>query len=373
MHRFGIGPSFAIGVEEELFAVDAFNLQPTSAGELTDSGRRWPIGAVRPELCDAMVELITPICACAADAAAVLSVLREELLGRGATLIGAGLHPTHEFGNSTAADGARYAELHQMLRGLWTRTPYCGMHIHVGMPDPETAVRAANAMRRWIPVIAALAANSPFWHGQDSGLASARSAVLRSFPRTGIPRAFTSYDEFLHTVECITAAGELADYTTIWWDIRLHPRLGTLEVRVADTQSSVADAAAIAALVHCLAVHEATEPPRSGPSPEELDECAFRAMRDGRAAVLHFDGTLQPLDRIVRGALERIAPIAERLRCADELAGIERIVREGNGADRQRAAFARGGMTELLGHLRDETATPAGAEPRQPAEAAVAA
>jgi carboxylate-amine ligase len=373
MHRFGIGPSFAIGVEEELFTVDAFTLQPAPAGDLTSARRRWPVGVVRPELCDAMVELITPICPCAADAGAVLGVLRQELLATGATLIGAGLHPTHQFGASTAAEGARYTAIDQMLRGLWTRTPYCGMHVHVGMPDPETAVRAANGMRRWIPVIAALAANSPFWHGQDSGLASARAAVLRSFPRTGIPRAFTSYDDFLHTVDRITAAGELPDYTTIWWDLRPHPRLGTLEVRVADAQSSLADAAAIAALVHCLAVHEATEPARHGPSPEELDECAFRAMRDGRDAVLHFDGALQPLDRIVSSALPRIAPVAEQLRCAGELAGIERMLREGSGADRQRAAFERGGTTEMLRQLRDETASTTGAVVAEPTEPAVAA
>jgi glutamate---cysteine ligase / carboxylate-amine ligase len=373
MHRFGIGPSFAVGVEEELFAVDAFSLQPAPAGDLTSASRCWPIGVVRPELCDAMVELITPICPCAGDAAAVLGVLRHELLGAGATLIGAGLHPTHAFGDSTAAKGARYTELDEMLRGLWTRTPYCGMHVHVGMPDPETAVAAANGMRRWIPVIAALAANSPFWHGQDSGLASARAAVLRSFPRTGIPRAFTSYDDFLHAVERITAAGELPDYTTIWWDIRLHPRLGTLEVRVPDSQSSVANAAAIVALVHCLAVHEATEPSGPGPSPEELDECAFRAMRDGREAVLHFDGELQRLDRIVARALARIAPVAEQLRCGGELSHVERMAREGNGADRQRAAFARGGTTEMLRQLRDDTATTAGAEAVQPDARAVAA
>jgi glutamate---cysteine ligase / carboxylate-amine ligase len=373
MHRFGTGPCFAVGVEEELFAVDAFSLQPTPAGDLTSTRRRWPVGDVRPELCDAMVELITPICPCAGDAGAVLGVLRHELLAAGATLIGAGLHPTHEFGESTAAKRPRYAALDQMLRGLWRRTPYCGMHVHVGMPDPETAVRAANGMRRWIPVIAALAANSPFWHGRDSGLASARAAVLRSFPRTGIPRAFSSYDDFLHTVERITAAGELPDYTTIWWDIRLHPRLGTLEVRVADAQSSVADAAAIAALVHCLAVHEATETAGPGPSPEELDECAFRAMRDGRAAVLHFDGVLERLDRIVAGALARIAPVAEQLRCAGELEHVERMLREGNGADRQRAAFARGGTTEMLRQLRDDTASTAGADEVQPAEQAAAA
>jgi glutamate---cysteine ligase / carboxylate-amine ligase len=356
-HRFGIGPSLGLGVEEELLVVDPCTFQATSAADLGSTGRRWSIGEVRPELCDAMIELITPICAQAGEAADVLRTLRGEVIATGATLIGAGAHPEHEFGSAAAARGRRYAEIDAMLRGLWRRMPYCGMHVHVGMPDPETAVRAANGMRKWVPALIALGANSPFWHGRDSGLASTRAALLRSFPRTGVPRAFTSYADFLETVARITTAGALDDYTTIWWDLRLHPRLGTLEVRVPDAQSSLEDAAALAALIHCLVIHEAHAWSREAdePSSEELDECSFRAMRDGTGATLHFEGTMQPLGTIVRTALDRVRPVGRDLNCAADLRHVLRMLSAGNGADRQRRAFERGGIEPVLRHLAWET------------------
>jgi glutamate---cysteine ligase / carboxylate-amine ligase len=355
-HRFGVGPSFSLGVEEELLVVDPVTSRARSAAGVT-AGRRWSIGTVRPELADSMVELITPICARAGEARDVLALLRTELVQAGTTLLAAGVHPAQPFGEAAPADGARPAELDAMLRGLWRRTPYCGMHVHVGMPDPESAIRASNGMRKWVPSLGALGANSPFWHGRDSGLASTRAALLRSFPRTGVPRAFSSYDDYLRTVADVTAAGALHDYTTIWWDLRVHPRLGTLEVRVPDAQTSTEEAGALAALIHCLVIHEATTLPDPGPSAEQIDECAFRALRDGRRAELYFEGRLRPLNEIVGVALQRVHSIARRLGCSAELRAAERMAEDGNGADRQRAAFAAGGMAALLRHLTAETAT----------------
>ena len=167
-------------------------------------------------------------------------------------MIGAGLHPTAEFGDTTQFPSRRYRLLATEMRGLLGRTPTCALHVHVGLPDTETAIHVYNALRGHLPLLQALSANSPYWHGRDSGLASARAQVFRSFPRSEIPPAFSSFDEYAELVGAVTAAGELPDYTFLWWDMS-HPMLGTVEVRALDSQSSLSAVAGIVALVHSLA------------------------------------------------------------------------------------------------------------------------
>ena len=354
-HAFGSSTPFSLGVEEELFLVDPVTGEQIDASRAVLQRIGDVEGTVERELHACQVELITRVCSTASEAADALRGLRKAVGATGAGLLGAGLHPAAREGLAEITDKERYAHIRHLL-GDAVADPTGGLHVHVGMPDPETAIRASNGMRKWVPTLAALGANSPFWHGRDSGLASTRAALLRSFPRTGVPRAFRSYEDFLGTVADVTAAGALRDYTTIWWDLRVHPRLGTLEVRVPDVQTSIAEAGALAALIHCLVIHEATSPPEPGPSAEQIDECAFRALRDGRRAELYFEGRLQPLNEIVAIALQRVRGVAPRLGCAAELRTAERMAAEGNGADRQRAVFAAGGMGALLRHLAAETA-----------------
>jgi glutamate---cysteine ligase / carboxylate-amine ligase len=316
--RFGAGPAYAVGVEEQLMLVtgDRHELAPAAPALLRRA--RWPVGSVARGQSDSMLELVTPICRCAAEARDVLRVLRGEVTGTGQTLLGAGIHPGAAFddpGATAATDDA--------LRGLARRTPCCAMHVHVGMPDRDTAVRAANGMRRWLPLLWALGANSPLQHGP----ASARGALIRGLSRTGVPR-----------------------------DVRPQPRLGTLEVRVPDAQSSLDDLAALVALIHCLSVHEATAAPRPCREPvEALDASCIRAIRDGRDARVRFAGAMRTIPEIAAEALERARHQAAALDCPDELRGIARLVQQGTGADRQRAAHRTGGLPHLLRTLVDET------------------
>jgi carboxylate-amine ligase len=348
--RFGIGPALAVGVEEELLAVDPDTLR---LARFDPRAGRQPrcLGALTPGICDAVVELATPICTCAPEAVDALRLGRRDLQRAGVAAMAAGTHPAGAFGDVRSGPGARYAGQMRDLRGLLGRTPYCGMHVHVGMPDAEMAIRACNGLRKWVPLLIALGANSPFWHGCDSGLASARVALMRSLPRTGVPRAFRDYDDYAATLTQLGDAGGFDDYTSVWWDLRPHPQLGTVEVRAMDTQTSLRDALALIALVHCLAVHEGARPQDAGPSPEALAECCFRAMRDGRDAVVRFEGEMQPVLRIARTAVARVRPQALTLGCVDELEEVERIARDGTGADRQRRVHARAGMPALLRSL----------------------
>jgi carboxylate-amine ligase len=215
-------------------------------------------------------------------------------------------------------------------------------------------------MRKWMPLLQALSANSPYWYGRDSGLASARSVICNSFPRAGTPPAFADYADFVMTVEDLRALGECPDYSFLWWDVRPHPRLGTLEIRILDAQSSLEDLAGLIALVHCLAVHEASSRPHRGPSVAVLRELTFRAARDGLDAQLLVDDTLRPAHEVACHAVALAGAYAADLGCWEELLLVHRLLERGNGAQRQRRHQRQGGLALVLRHLADETAAPSG-------------
>jgi carboxylate-amine ligase len=358
--RFGTNADFAIGVEEELILVDpaTHGLRNDAAGVLERMPGEAPMGEAKPDTYAAMIELATTVLRSADEGARALSCLRALARDADATVIGAGIHPDAAFGDVEHFDAPRYDRIVDQVRGLLSRTPTAALHVHVGMPDAETAIRVFNGLREQLPLLQALAANSPFWHGRDSGLATARSVLFRGYPNAEIPRAFSSYDDYAATVAGVVAAGELDDYSFMWWDIRPHPRLGTVEVRAMDSQSDLRSVAALAALVHGLARAEVDAPPRAWMARETLMQASFTASRDGLRARVPVDGSLRAVDEAARMALARVRPYADELDCADALQHVERILAEGNGADRQRAAHARGGMPAVLDLLVDEAGRP---------------
>lgn len=355
--NFGAETDFALGVEEELILVDAEThcLQHTAVEWLSRISIPPTEGSSVPEAFAALVELTTPVCADAVEAVSCLARMRERLRAAGATTIGAGLHPNGRFGDVVHYPSERYRLIAREMRGLMERTPTAALHVHVGMPDAETAIRACNGLRAHLPLLQALAANSPFWHGIDSGLATARAHVFRALPSSEIPPIFASYDEYAERVETLTEAAELPDYTFLWWDIRPAPVHGTLEVRAMDGQSSLLTVAGISALVHALAVRAAEQ---RGPweHRDVLMESSFRAARDGLGAKVWHDGALRPVPEVARATVELAMPYARELGAEAALEEVERILVEGNGAARRRAAFARGGMGEVLADLVQETA-----------------
>lgn len=355
--NFGSADDFSLGVEEELLLVDPLTRRlQHQAVELLDRLELGPDeGCASPEAYAAVVELASPICADACEAVRACATLRGRIGSAGATVIGAGLHPAAEFGDAAQFPSERYRLLAKEMRGLLGRTPTCALHVHVGLPDADAAIRVYNAMRSHLPLLQALSANSPYWHGRDSGLASARAQVFRGFPRSEIPPVFSSFDEYAELVGAVTAAGELPDYTFLWWDIRPHPKLGTVEVRALDSQSSLSTVAGIVALVHGLAGWAAN---RHGPwdSREVLMESSFRAARDGLKATVWHDGTMRPIAEVARATVALARPYARELGSDDALDEIDRLLAVGGGAARQRAAFARGGMPAVLAGLAEETA-----------------
>jgi carboxylate-amine ligase len=264
--------------------------------------------------------------------------------------MGSVLYPA-ESGEPALVEKARYVPVKQDLVSLLA-TPPCGLHVHVGVPDPETAVAVANAMRHHLPLLAALTANSPFRDGADTGMASARTSVVRSYPRFELPRAFRDYEDFLRVADQLIAAAGVDDYTYIWWDVRPHPKLGTVEVRGMDVQPRPEQNAAVAALIQALAAKEIDRPGAPGLTREAIEESYYQATRYGLEARLMVDDqTAAPALEVARGTLAEARPYAEQLDGADALEEIERIVAEGNGAHRQRRVHGERGMEALLADL----------------------
>ena len=253
--RFGTGRAWTIGVEEELIVVDARThalAAHRGRGDRRDGRRRGAgrgqarhvLGARRARLAGQRHARARASRRCRPCGHGCARPARSRS-ARGSI-------PTAAFGDVEHVPEARYAAVVAQLGGLIRRTPTCALHVHVGVPDAEAAIRACNGLRAHLPLLQALAANSPFWFGHDSRLATARAQLFRAYPRAEIPRAFADYDDYAASVASVVAAGDLPDYTFLWWDVRPHPNLGTVEVRAMDSQSALWSAAALAALVQCL-------------------------------------------------------------------------------------------------------------------------
>ncbi len=352
-HRFGASPPLSIGVEEELLLVDGQRRLVPAAERVMRTLSAEARGGVSTEIFASQIELKTGICHDAAQALEELARLRRAICGTGVQIIGSGLHPDDD-GEPDLVTKPRYRVVKEELASLLS-TPPSALHVHVGMPDPETAIQVANALRHHLPLLQALTANSPFREGADSGLASARAAVVRSYPRFEMPREFRDYEEFRRVAGQLIVAAGVPDYTYLWWDVRPHPNLGTVEVRGMDVQTDVATNVAVAALVQALAARECDRPSAPGLAREAIEESSFQANRHGLEARLMVADDTAPAREVARRELEQAAPYANELGGGEALEEIERILREGNGADDQRRVHQGSGMDGLLAYLADRT------------------
>jgi carboxylate-amine ligase len=353
-HKFGSSTPLTMGVEEELLLVDE-NCGLVAEGEKVmeqiDADHRK---AVSTEIFSTQIEMKTGVCLDAEQAVRELRDVRGAIAAIGSRLMGSGVYPGEE-GEPALVEKARYVPVKKDLVSLLC-TPPCGLHVHVGVPDPETAVAVANAMRHHLPVLEALTANSPFRDGADTGMASARASVVRSYPRFELPRAFRDYEDFLRVADQLIAAAGVDDYTYIWWDVRPHPNLGTVEVRGMDIQPRPETNAAIAALIQALAAKEIDRPGAPGLTREAIEESYYQAGRYGLDARLMVDDhTAAPAREVARGTLEEARPYAEQLGGEGILEEVDRILTEGNGADRQRRIHEESGMDALLRDLAERT------------------
>lgn len=360
MTGFAFGSDFTVGLEEELLLVDSGTLRLSPVAGAVLGSMEVPPAAAGHEAYAAQLELRSPPSATVGDAAGVLAELRARAVAAGATLMGGGLHPAGELGDAALVPARRYERVAVEMRGLLRRTPESALHVHVGLPDERSAIRAFNAIRARLPVLQGLSASSPWWFGVDSGFASARYALTRAYPGRGIPPPLRSIDELETLTEEVLAAAGMPEATFLWWDLRLHPTHGTLEARELDAQTRLEDVGALAALARALAAEAQERPPARDLPSEVLGWSSFRAARDGVEATILDDGCQRPLADVARELVARLRPVARSLGDEDALAGVERIAREGGGAARQRRAFAEGGLPAVLRLLVDETGSTGG-------------
>ena len=292
-----------------------------------------------------------------------LASLREQLAAAlsamGLRAASAGTYPLEPPSDARVSRAPRYSRVAESMRTLARREPTLALHVHVGVPDPEDAIRVLGGLRSAVPLLLALSANSPFSHTGDTGFASTRTVIFQGFPRTGPPRRFGSYCAYVEAVDALISSGALPDPSFLWWDVRLQPRLGTVEVRVMDAQSTVADSASLIALIQSLARAALEGDIDFAPiAPEVLAENRFLAARDGVQARLIDPraGRLVPVRALIAELVDRCRPHAAALGCTGQLDQLERLV-AANGADRQRAAAAQGGLPALVSALAERFST----------------
>jgi carboxylate-amine ligase len=364
-HRFH-GPRYTVGVEEELMIVEPSSLDLANAIELMLGGEP-PAGEIKPELLESVLEIATAPCPSVAIAAEQLIALRALARARaqrhGLQIAAAGTHPFAHWEEQRVVSADRYRGLVQLLGFVARQELVFGMHVHVGMEDPREAVHIANELRPYVPLLIAISANSPLWRGQLSGLMSSRVPIFRTVPRVGLPPRWADWEDFVRRVERMVRSGMIEDYTYLWYDIRPHPRLGTVEIRAMDSQTRVEHTVAITALVVSL-VKDLAESRRAGveardPPPEILDENRWRAARQGLDAQLLDDESdeLRPVRDMTEELLARLAPHARELGCEEHLDGVRDLLRAGNGALRQQLVYeANRDLKELMSEIVAATA-----------------
>ncbi|WP_210440366.1 carboxylate-amine ligase [Nocardioides xinjiangensis] len=353
------GGELTVGVEEELMLVDsAGEMLGAAAGGLVASLSAQPLdgGVVTGEVYVDQVELNTPVCASADEVWRSLRLLRGCVTAGGARPLAAGVHPSAALGGAVLASSPRYDRILDEYAGL-LRTPTAALQVHVALPDPETAMLAYRALRHQVPLLRALAAGSPYWHGVDSGLASSRSAILRSYPRTTVPPLLRTWEEYVERTEALLDAAEAPDHTYVWWDVRPRPLLGTIEVRVMDAVPSLAAVAGLTALVQGIARRAVEAPDRVDLSDEVLAVNDSRACRHGlETRVVDVDLTMRPLREVaVRVLAEaRVALAGDGL--DGPLDAVESMLVGPPEPERQRALAREGGLPALLTDLAARTA-----------------
>jgi glutamate---cysteine ligase / carboxylate-amine ligase len=376
-HRFGASDPFTLGVEEEYMLLDpeSFDLvqhietvlDAVQGDELADR--------INAELMQSVLEIATPVCRTAADVMRELTTLRGYVRdvadGQGLRVGSAGTHPFSLFERQRITAKDRYHALIDQLQYVARRELIFGMHIHVAVDDPDKAIQVVNGLLPHLSPLLALSASSPFWRGEPTGLASSRQIVFSAFPRSGPPPRFRDYDDYAEVVGQLERTGCIADYTHIWWDIRPHPKWGTIEVRICDAVTQLEDAVAIAAYCQALVklLCERYDAGEEIPSYHRIltTENKWLAARYGLEAPVMDLATGRrirvPVAKLVRRTLRALEPHARELGSERELEGISALLARGNSADRQLRVFnANRDIVEVARSIADATEpAPAGA------------
>jgi carboxylate-amine ligase len=344
------GPDFTIGVEEEYLLIDKDSLDLAAAPDgLMEACKAELEGQVSPEFLNCQIEIGTTVCHNVAEARDDLKRLRATVARVAGQYnlapIAASCHPFSDWRNQHHTDKQRYNELRDDLAGVVRRMLICGMHVHVGIDDPDQRIDLMNQLKYFLPHLLALSCSSPFWQGEDTGLSCYRLTVFDNLPRTGLPPRIGGWGEYERSVEAMTKVGVIEDASKIWWDLRPSSRFPTIETRVCDVSPRLETALTLAALTQALTrmlCRLATLNQRWRLYDNFLvSENRWRAQRYGLSAGLIDWGRREivPFDTLAEELISLLAEDAEALGCLHEIENIRTIVAHGNSADQQRAVY----------------------------------
>src|ERR687896_654247 len=334
--RFGSSPRHTVGLEEEFQLIDPSTRELAPAIDAVLDAAPDGSERIAPELFQDCVEMRTPVFSTVAELARELPALRREISGparkAGVRIAASGLHPFSDPFAQRFTRGERYERMEEELGALARLQIIYALHVHVAVPDEEHAIRATNALVRHTPLLIALSANSPFWNGMDTGFASARVKIRDASPRSGLPPTFHSWEEFENYTDALVTMGNIPDFSWFWWDVRPHPRHGTVELRVPDAQTEIGYVVALAALTQCLVATAEDYPPEDA---RFVSENKWRAIRRGLDARLYdFEMKEEKGAReTARALVDRLRPVSQDLGCETELEGVLEILHRGTGAD----------------------------------------
>ena len=365
------GPT--LGIEWELQLIDGETmLLRQEAGKVLDElpviGETGEHPRLKHELMQSTVEVITGICStvseATADLAGMITELQRAASAHGIVLACAGTHPVSDWRDATMAPIQRYAELVEQMQWLARRIQTFGVHVHVGIRDGSKAIPIVNALAAYLPHFLGLTASSPFWCGDDTGLASCRSVTFGSLPTSGVPPRLADWKQFEDYMDTLQRAGTIRSIKEVWWDIRPHPDFGTVEIRMADGTPTLREAGMIAALCQSLVQQFDFQLDRGYmlPSPPTwvVRDNKWRATRYGLDATIITDenGATAPLRDELYELVRTLEPVADRLGCADELHVVDEVLERGASYERQRVIYRRtGDLTQVVAALVAEFAT----------------
>lgn len=348
MHR---APSFTLGMEEEYLLVEreSRDLAANPPEAAFDACKEVLGDQVTHEFLRCQIEVGTQVCQSVGEARAQLQHMRSCLHAAAAPFdlapMAASTHPFAEWSRLTHTNKERYNALADDLKMVVARLVICGMHVHVGIEDDDLRIDLMAQLTYFLPHLLALTTSSPFWRGNVSGLKSYRLAVFDELPRTGLPEHFAGYSEYQRTIKTLVNAGLIEDATKIWWDLRPSDKFPTLEMRVADVCTNLADAAAVAALFQCLArmlyrLRGDNQKWRSY-SHFLIEENRWLAQRHGvQGELVDFGrGSLVPMEELIEELIDMLSEDARELGCETELAHLRTISQQGTSADRQLALY----------------------------------
>jgi carboxylate-amine ligase len=369
-HAFGKSDPYTLGVEEEYMLLDGetFDLVQHIDTVLAEVAGGEFAARINPELMQSVIEITTPVCHTTSEVEEQLRKLRGYVTsvarGKGLRVGSAGTHPFSLFERQKITAKDRYRALVDQMQYIARRELIFGLHIHVAVDDAEKAVSIVNGLLNHLGQLLALSANSPFWRGEPTGLSSSRQMVFAAFPRSGPPPRFRDYADYAAVVGQLERTGCIADYTHIWWDIRPHPRLGTVEIRICDAVTRLEDVVALTAYCQALVKLYSEQYDRGEEIPSYhrilTTENKWLAGRYGLQAPLMDLATGRrnrvPVAQLIRRTLRDLEPHARELGCDRELEGIKDLLARGSGADRQLRVFnANKDIVEVASEIADAT------------------